>query len=281
MAKNFYKSALISLLSVTTLFYSALFIFDVEKKIVFDPRGEYKEPANFLAGKLKVNQFVNKDNLKLTYWSVDGDKSKPAVLYCHGNADNISYFQDRIKFLVDNGYRVFMIEYRGYGSSEGKPSEEGLYRDLESMISHLRSDYGISKKDLIVWGHSLGGAVVADVTSRKNFRGVILEGTFTKLSDVKNYAAKFKSNSKQEEMFNYVLYNLIPLTQKFESINKIQKIRSPLFVLHSKPDDIIPYWMGEKLAEQNEHARFYLSETGGHDEPTWNNHVILDFIREL
>ncbi|MFA6989351.1 MAG: alpha/beta fold hydrolase, partial [Candidatus Gastranaerophilaceae bacterium] len=245
------KATFLSILGVVTLFYIFVYGFDVEKKIVFDPFKETLPTEKFLISKLKTGYFLSKDNLKISYWYIEGDKNLPAIIYCHGNRQNMTYFQDRIKFLVENGYRVFMFDYRGYGNSEGKPFEQGLYRDLESLLSFVNEEYGIKKDHMILWGHSLGGAVVTDIASRDKFKGVILEGTFTKLEDMKNYAARFKSQNIAEEVINKILYNSIPITQKFESINKVENIKSALLILHSRFDSIVPSWMSKKLAEKN------------------------------
>jgi hypothetical protein len=275
------KAALISIVGVTALFYMFIFGFDVEKKIVFDQSTDSQPVEEYLMPKLKTGEFESKDHLKLAYWYIEGDNKLPAILYCHGNRQNMTYFQHRIKFLVENGYRVFMFDYRGYGHSQGKPYEQGLYSDLESFLGFIDKEYGVKKDNLVIWGHSLGGAVVTDVASRNDFKGVILEGTFTKLEDMKNYAARFKSHSIAEEIFNKLLYHAMPLTQKFESINKISKIDSPLFILHSRPDHIVPYWMSEKLAQKNSHANLFISDKGDHDEGTWNNQSILAFVKSL
>jgi pimeloyl-ACP methyl ester carboxylesterase len=275
------KATFLSITGAVALFYIFIFGFDVERKIVFDPFKETQPVEEFLVSKLKSGEFLSDDNLKISYWYIDGNKNLPTVVYCHGNRQNMTYFQDRIKFLVENGYRVFMFDYRGYGNSEGVPSEPGLYKDLESFLNFIEKDYGLKKEDIILWGHSLGGAVVTEIASHEKFKGVILEGTFTKLDDMKNYAARYKSKNMIEEIVNILLYNSIPLTQKFESINKISKVKSSLLIMHARFDRIVPSWMSKKLAEKNPHASLFISDKGNHEESYWNNETILGFIKEL
>ena len=140
---------------------------------------------------------------------------------------------------------------------------------------------GINIYVIIFWGHSLGGAVVTDIASREKFKGVILEGTFTRLEDMKNYAARFQSKNILQEILNRILYNSIPLTQKFESINKVSKIKSTLLILHARFDRIVPSWMSKKLAEKNRHANLFISDKGTHEDSVWNNDAILGFIKKL
>ena len=269
------------LLSITAIYYTLVYAFDIEKKIIYKPLKEFTSISADIAGKVRIESFKTSDGLKLSYIHIKGDKKLPPVLYCHGNGFNATYFINRVKFLANNNYEVFMPDYSGYGQSEGLPSENGMYKNVEEIINHLSSSYKIDKSQLIIWGHSLGGAVVADIASRNKFHGVILEAAFTKMSDMKNYAAKFRSSNEFDALLRMLIYNSIPLTQKFETINKVSKIQSPLFLIHSKQDEIVPYQMNIELYKKNPQARQFLSGKGYHDDPTWNNDVILNFIKSL
>lgn len=275
------KVALLALIGIPTIFYSSILGFNLDRLIVFEPNNIQKPIIKEFKNKTQIKQFQSNDKLNITYWHIAGSKKLPTILYCHGNAENISHFQERVKFLAENGYEIFMIDYRGYGESEGFPTEAGVYSDTEQMIKHLKTEYGIDRKNLVIWGHSMGGGVVSEVTSKMEFKAVILEATFTKLAEMKTYAAEFRSSNKVEEALRRAFYTLIPTTQKFENINKIAKIHSPLLVLHSKPDEIVPYEMSVELVKKNKNANLYISETGAHEEPYWNNNVILKFLKEL
>lgn len=255
--------------------------YNVEKKIVYSPSDKYYPVSDSIKKKTAIGHFKNFDNQRLEYWYIKGEKDAPVVLYCHGNEKSMGYFQNRVKFLVDQGYGVFMFDYRGFGQSEGFPDEEGLYSDLNSMLKIIADKYKIKPKNLIIWGHSLGGAVVADIATRNDFKGVILEGTFTRLSDMRNYAAKFRSSNPAEETLLKMIYSTIPLTQKFETIDKVARISSPLLIIHSKTDEIVPCEMSKKLAHKNKHAKLYLAPHGQHEGTDWNNHPIVEFIKSI
>jgi len=257
-------------------------IFNIEKQLLYHPTYAIKPVNSELKNKTEIKSFYAPGKIKLTYWHIKGDKNKPVIVFCHGHYFNVSYFQNKIAFLSQKGYEVFMLDYRGFGKSKGTPDEKGLYTDIESFVKYLGKS-GISQNKIVLWGHSLGGGVVTDVASKYRFRGVILEGTFTSIKDIKISAA----NSLRSYPSGYfdILYanyiRAIPITQKFDNSKKIGNISSPLLIIHSKNDEIIPVEMGYKLAKLNPRAELYISERGDHDSLGWQNMPILNYLNSL
>ena len=128
-----------------------------------------------------------------------------------------------------------IIAWRGFSGNEGKPSEEGLYEDGNSSIRWLKN-LGLTEKDIIIYGESLGTGIATEIAQNKNFAGLILETPFTSMID----AAK--------NFYPYIPVDLI-LKDKYKNNVKIKNINVPLLVMHGEEDQIVPFWMGKKIYE--------------------------------
>jgi len=114
------------------------------------------------------------DGLRLAAWYVPADEARGTVLFCHGNAGNMSHRVSTVEILNRLRMNVFLFDYRGYGASEGSPSEAGMYRDAETAWRHVVEERGVAPGDLIIQGRSLGGAVAAELAERHPPRALIL-----------------------------------------------------------------------------------------------------------
>lgn len=168
------------------------------------------------------------------------------VVYCHGNAGNVLYYSFAPLFFHELGVNFFMFDYRGFGKSEGEPTEEGLYRDAVNGVNYISTNFNINTNYLYYVGYSLGGGVATELTLRKKPRALILISTFTSMDDM----AEFFST--------YDLPSSLFINAKFDNINKIDKIRVPLLVIHGTADDTVPFWQGQKLYEKAKAPKYYL-----------------------
>lgn len=257
----------------------------METRLIYYPIKSNMMPVRLeIEGKLQDIYFYSLDGLKLNAWYIKAKDNMPTVIYCHGQGENISLWQNVAQFLADNGYGVFMLDYRGHGRSEGTPFESGLYIDLESSIKYLKDNEKVEQSNIVLWGRSIGGAVVADVASRDRFRGVILESTFTNIRDE---AIHLTQNGILESRFgfweglasNFVKF--MPLTQKFQTEFKIYKINYPLLIGHSIHDKTVPVQMAYKLAAHNPKCQLYISKTGAHHSSEWFYPRVLEFLETL
>jgi fermentation-respiration switch protein FrsA (DUF1100 family) len=202
--------------------------------------------------------FPTTDGLKLHGWFVPGEK-EITLLWCHGNAGNISYRLDNMKLLHDSiGVGIFIFDYRGYGYSQGRPSEAGTYRDAEAALVYLHQRPDIDSDSIVIFGRSLGGAVAVDLASRHQCRGLILESTFTSLVDLFEIPYEFKEGSELHSGFS---------TIKYDSLAKIKKVEVPLLMFHGNCDEVVPFESGCSLySAANEPKRFYVIEGAGHND---------------
>ena len=198
------------------------------------------------------------DGLRIHAWYVPGE-SNTTLLWLHGNAGNISHRVDNIAVLNSlTGIGVLIVDYRGYGLSEGSPSESGLYLDAEAAFAYLVSDLGLdSKQDIVLFGRSLGVGVAAEIATRHAVRCVILESGFTSTIDM----ARATRSA-------WLAYALMPLVSaRYDTLSKIRKIKSPVMVVHGDQDDIVPFEMAERLFEAaREPKRFYAVTGAMHND---------------
>ena len=193
------------------------------------------------------------DGVELHGWHVPAQERRGVVLFCHGNAGNISHRLDSIRIFNELKLDVLIFDYRGYGQSTGGISETGTYRDGAAVWRHLTEERGIASSDIIVFGRSLGAAIAAYVVSENEPAGLILESGFVSVPDL---AAE--------------LYPWLParwLTRiRYPNYRYIQQVSSPVLVVHSRDDEIIPFSHGEKLFELARQPKSFLELRGGHNE---------------
>jgi fermentation-respiration switch protein FrsA (DUF1100 family) len=197
------------------------------------------------------------DGVRIHGWHfpVEGpDAARGTLLFFHGNAGNISHRLENIKFLVDRGIPVFIVDYRGYGRSDGVITEQGMYRDAESAMDWLMNEMGIPAERVVIFGRSMGGVAAVHAASVRPAAGVILEATFSSLADA-------------SRIFFPILPAGLLLGGRMDSMAKIGKVRAPLLFIHGDKDDLIPIALGRKLFEAAPHPKeFYTLRGAGHND---------------
>ncbi len=179
--------------------------------------------------------------------------TKVVLLYFHGNAGNLTYRLDMIQLLVQIPVDVFIIDYRGYGRSEGTPTEEGLYRDADAAWRELTVARGTQPDRIVIFGKSLGGAPAVDLARRVPAAGLIVQSSFTSAADM---AAE--------------VMPLVPrflLRTRFDSVGKIHDVSCPKLIIHSPADEVVPYKLGRMLYEAaSPPKQFFEVPHAGHNE---------------
>lgn len=219
--------------------------------------------------------FAAEDGIRLHAWwcrpaHAEGVTADMVLLWFHGNAGNLSHRADLMLRLAKTPAQVFIVDYRGYGRSEGRPSEEGLYRDGEAAWRYLSEERGVAPARIVLFGDSLGAAVAVDLATRVEAAGLIVQSGFSSVPDMA--AAHFP----------FVPRALI--RTKMDSLSKVQKVQGPKLFIHSPQDEVVPYELGRRLFEAAGEPKRFLDIPGAshNDMDVVGGHVYFDgFARFL
>jgi fermentation-respiration switch protein FrsA (DUF1100 family) len=223
-----------------------------QPKMIFYPIRElYQTPADWGFDYENVI-FNTADDVQLHGWYIPHKQSEHVLLFFRGNAGNISHRRDSIEIFHRLGLNIFIIDYRGYGKSKGRPGEQGLYQDADAAWHYLTEEKGFSANQIIIFGRSLGGAVAASLASGVQARGLILESTFSSAQDF------------ARSVFP-VLSRLVFMRYDFNTAEKIQRVHYPVLVLHSPDDEIMPFHLGEKVFQLAHQPKRFVSMKGDHN----------------
>ncbi|MBF0194831.1 MAG: alpha/beta fold hydrolase [Magnetococcales bacterium] len=229
---------------------AAYLYFSQNSQVYHPPKGHIQTPKEW--GMEYDTVLLKSAGHTLTNWWIPGRDENPVVLFFHGNASNISEAYDHVKLFHSLGMGVFLLEYRGYGLSEGHPSEEGTQADAEAAWQFLRDKKNIPVSRIIFYGHSLGGGVATGLAVKHPPAKLVIEGTFTSVPDV------------AAEIYPYLPVRMMAHI-KYPNLKNIKQIKVPVLIIHSIDDDIIPFTHGEKLfAAANEPKTFYKSSGSHH-----------------
>ena len=228
----------------------------LENFLLYHPYREIEvTPGNYGVAYENVS-FSAEDDVRLHGWYVaPKDPDGPVLLWAHGNAGNLSHRAENIALIQKElGAGVFIFDYRGYGKSEGKPGEEGLYADGRAAYAWLAER--VPTERIFLFGRSLGGAVVVKLAVEgKKARGLILESPFE------------STLAMGKKMFPFLPVGWI-ISSKFDSAAMIPEVETPLFVLHGDKDGIVPFAQGRRLYELagSKQKRFFTIKGAGHND---------------
>jgi uncharacterized protein len=230
---------------VAAIAYSAvclLLIFQ-QPRLIFVPSGVIEKTPKFFNLPyeevwLPVSVGANKVERIHGWWIKAKQPNAKVLLYLHGNGLNIGANIRHANRFHQLGFSVLLIDYRGYGRSEGGfPNEMRVYQDAATAWNYLVQQRKIPDSQIFIYGHSLGGAIAIDLaTQHPNAAGLIVESTFTSVKEVVDY----------RNMFWMFPVDLI-LTQRFESIKKLPQLKIPVLLIHGTVDTTVPYFMSQKL----------------------------------
>ena len=208
----------------------------VEHRMIFYPSSAIESTPRQTGLEFEDIFFTTRDGVRLNGWLVPHSDASSTLIWFHGNAGNISHRVENIKLLHDLvKVNIFIFDYRGYGRSDGRPSEEGTYLDGEAAIELIRRRIGTgAEKKIVLFGRSLGAAIAAEMATRFPSQGLILESPFISIAEMAR-----------------AMFPLLPigpfLRTNYDVREKIKKLKVPLLVLHGERDEIVPFEHGKTV----------------------------------
>ncbi|MEM7816653.1 MAG: alpha/beta hydrolase [Candidatus Aenigmatarchaeota archaeon] len=211
------------------------------------------------------------DKVMINGWFIQKDGSY-TLLFFHGNAGNIGDRLEKLKLLYNLGLNIFIIDYRGYGKSNGKSTERGLYIDALASYNYLKDSFKISSENIILYGESLGCSIAIDLATKVKVAGLILEGSFSSGEDMAKLIIPF--------IPSFLFHN------KFNSLKKIKNIDAPKLFLHSLDDEVVPFKLAKKLYSISKEPKKFVELRGSHNSAFLDSkeiylNAIFSFLEDL
>lgn len=224
---------------------------DIEKRLLFFPTKNLAATPAKIGLKFDEVSLQTADHAKLHAWWVPRKNACGTLILSHGNGGNISHRLDKLRIFYNLGLNVLLYDYRGYGKSEGTPSETGVYADAQAAYDFAVKEKKTPPDKIIAYGESLGGSVAAHLAGENEVGALILDSSFTSLRDMARVH------------FPAVAW----LTQsKFDTLGSVATISVPVLVLHSTDDEVAPYAQGKKLFETAHEPKQFVELRGNHNE---------------
>lgn len=196
-----------------------------EPRMLYHPTREIDQTPDQLGVAYETVTLTASDGVRITGWFLPGGHDpKLTALFFHGNAGNISHRFEKFRVLRELGVDTFSIDYRGYGRSEGQPNEEGTYRDARAAYEYLTQQRHVYPRAIVVYGESLGAAIAADLASKVEVGGLVIEEGFTSTADV------------GQGMFPFFPVRWL-VRNKYDTLSKMSRIKAPVLILHSHGDE--------------------------------------------
>jgi len=227
----------------------------MEDKFIFYPTSNIEQIPRDAGLAFEDVYFTTADGVRVNGWWVPYPGARITLLWFHGNAGNISHRVDGLKRLHDKvNANVFIIDYRGYGRSEGTVSERGTYEDARAALQYLRSRKDLDPKSIVFFGQSLGAAVATELAVREECLALVLEAPFASIREMAR-----------------VVFPLLPigplLRTRYDVAEKIKVVKAPVLVLQGDRDEVIPVEQGKKVfAAASAPKEFYTVRGAGHND---------------
>ena len=231
-----------SIIKITIIVLTLMFIIVLVTKrfLYFRPSYEFMYP------KAKFEEIMEGN---IHAWFLQNDTSNKVLLFCHGNAGNLSHRQDKIIALHSIGFSVLIFDYRGFGQSKGVPHEENCYQNACMYAEMMTKKYG--KENIVLYGESLGAPVASHVALKYNFPILILESGLPGISTFLKHKSKFLG------LFGFIF-------NEFNTVDYLRNYKGRVLVLHCKNDDIIPW---DSTEDMRKRAEKIIEMEGNHNSP--------------
>jgi fermentation-respiration switch protein FrsA (DUF1100 family) len=245
------KIILFTLIAIIAI--SKILIFMSEEKNLYIPDKEVTLTPRSIQINYEDIYFKTEDGKSLNGWFVPAVNAKVTILYCGGRSGNLTDKLQEIKFFHGAGLNIFVFDYRGFGNSSGKPSEQGLYKDARAAYDYLMTRNDIERDKIVAYGQSLGGPVAADLCLHRKLVALILEASFPSL---KVYVGDIGGFLPTEWL----------VSEKFDTVSRVKRIHIPKLFVHGMDDEVIMFTEGRMLFNEALPPKEFIPFDGGHDD---------------
>ncbi len=232
----------------------------------FSEQAIFQPPAASYQDNGEVVKLTTRDGEKISALYFPNSQATYTILYSHGNGTDLGYIRPLLIALQQLGFSVFAYDYRGYGTSDGTPSEHKTYEDIAAAYQYLTEVLRVPAKRIILYGHSVGSGPSIDLATREPVAGVILEGAFT-------------------STFRVVTQIPVLPFDRFDNLSKIRAVRSPILVIHGTDDRVIPFSHARQLYEQANQPKQFVAIAGADHNDLMEvaglkyQDVLIEFVR--
>ena len=228
-------------------------MFFLQSRLVYFPDGQIVATPGDKGMAYEEISFEAADGVQLSAWYVPSGANRGVVLFSHGNGGNLSYNLPFVEILHRVGLSTFIYDYRGYGRSKGKPSEEGTYSDIAGAWQYLTESRKVPAGRILLYGQSLGGPIAAKLATEKTPAALVLDSTFTSFVDIADHH-----------------YPFLPVRWlarfEYNTLEHVKTVRCPVLVIHSADDEIVPFSQGVALFEAAPEPKGFIKLRGGHND---------------
>ena len=240
-------------IAVATYVGLCVVLYFLQSRLVYHPSGDVSATPADIGLSFEQVALRAGDGVKLHGWFVPAADSRQAVLVCHGNAGNISDRLVTIATFHRMGLSVLIFDYRGFGHSEGRPSERGTYLDAEAAWGYLTGEKGFPADRIVVFGRSLGGPIAAHLAKDHTPGLLIVESTFASMARM------------ARRLYPYLPVRLL-LRFKYDTVGTMGGVHCPTLVIHSRDDDLVPFAQGQSVFAAANEPKEFLEIHGGHND---------------
>ena len=220
----------------------ALVLYLLQATFLYQPVRDVLDTPAKLGLDFQSVLFKTSDGLLLTGWYIPAEKSELTILFCQGNGGNVMHRLDS-----------FIFDYRGYGNSQGKPSEEGTYLDAAAAYKWLTGRKKVSPDNIVIFGRSLGGSIATQLAANVRPRALVIESAFTSYVDM------------GKRFFPYMPVRWFARFS-YTTIHYVKYVRCPVMVIHSRDDKVVPFESGLRLYEAANEPKEFVRIVGSHND---------------
>ena len=223
-----------------------------QRHLIFFPDRELRNTPASYGLPFEDVTLTTSDNVRLAAWWIPAATPRGALVFAHGNAGNIGDRLDFTAYFRERGLSVMLFDYRGYGHSEGMPSEAGTECDIDAAITLVTGAKRVPSERLILYGESLGGAVALAAAARHRPAALVVASTFTSVPEMA-----------------HVHYPWAPralVRIRYDSLGLVPTLRCPVLVMHGPDDSIVPFSMGEALFRAAREPKRFAHLVGDHND---------------